>query len=881
MSVARIALFGTVVLLGAAVLAQQPPAPTRPTKAQVARWVAQLGDNDFNVREEASRLLWQAGEPAEPALQEALKGTDAEVSRRAREILDKFKWGLYPSTPRELVALITRYQQAEGDGKAAVVRDLLDVGPAGCRTLLKIVSAESSPENQKALRNQIASALSRALPRLLDQKELPLLDDLLAAGMEADEQLGIRNAAAWWLLTGQLDRKIEQYKALATGKDKGREVEILVLLHRAGGDLVAARETARRAEREDLVNALLYEVGDWKEEAWPLGPIGDGREIEKLGYRAACRRLAGRHKEFEEVLAEIRKRTEKVPADNSGELLHLAKVLLLNHQPNEALALLARSKGHTVARFEILMEQHKFAEALTLIEKAATDNPGQADLELRQAELLGVLGEKDKARAIFARYFGQLKPEAEVSWAAQLLESEVAAGLLDDAFKHAVQAMTVSRAGPDQFFAALFPRRDDTAQSLWVSLRRLFPQEDAGARMNRLRRLMNGQATRQELAKAVGADITLLAGDGWQALALATVACRQEDLARQCLDKAGTTDALLLQGDLLACAKKWDEATQLYARVWEKDRSPLALYLSGKAMVRAGQRQEGKRRMELARLLPLGNESARQAFALGLATRGDRSGALREFELLFRLSTPGSGLADNAMARVATYADQLGQQLLAADFHERFTLNTLGANHNLWSFGAYISTSAWICRERIQGLLAAGKVNEVLLLLARAEEIWPGRDHLAAIAVPALERLGHKKEADELFARTIAVHENVLRQFPRCAAAHENLAWASAGCQRNLDAALKHAQKAVELVEPAPQNAYFFTTLAEVYLQRGDQTRAVEMARKAVQLEPHLAMYRLRLKRVAAGDPKAPLLSPLIFGDPKGRPLPFAEDEGD
>src|SRR5262249_14747149 len=151
--------------------------------------------------------------------------------------------------------------------------------------------------------------------------------------------LGLRNAAACWLLTGRIDKKIEHYKPLAASKDKAREAELLVQLYRARGDLVAARDTARRAGRGDLGNAMLYEVGDWKEESWPIGE-GAGREIEKLGYRAACRRLAGQHKAFEEVVAEIRKRAESVPADNGAELFHLAKVLLLNHRPNDALAIL-------------------------------------------------------------------------------------------------------------------------------------------------------------------------------------------------------------------------------------------------------------------------------------------------------------------------------------------------------------------------------------------------------------------------------------------------------------------------------------------------------------------------------------------------------------
>src|SRR2546423_1460347 len=78
------------------------PAPSAPTKEQIARWIQQLGDNQFDAREEASRKLWEAGQAAEAALQAAAKSDDAEVKRRAEELLEKFRWGIYPDTPKEV-----------------------------------------------------------------------------------------------------------------------------------------------------------------------------------------------------------------------------------------------------------------------------------------------------------------------------------------------------------------------------------------------------------------------------------------------------------------------------------------------------------------------------------------------------------------------------------------------------------------------------------------------------------------------------------------------------------------------------------------------------------------------------------------------------------
>ncbi len=258
----------------------------------------------------------------------------------------------------------------------------------------------------------------------------------------------------------------------------------------------------------------------------------------------------------------------------------------------------------------------------------------------------------------------------------------------------------------------------------------------------------------------------------------------------------------------------------------------------------------------------------------------------------FRLSKPGSLLADVALGRVAIFAHQRRDPLLAADDRERAILNTLDARQNFQNPRAYIQQPGLACLERIQGLLAAGKVAEALPLLARAEEIQPGFPDLAVAVVPSLERLGRKKEADELFARTIAVHENVLRRFSHCAAAHDAIARVSAGCRRNLDSALEHAQKAVEL---APENpADFLDTLAKVYFQRGEQARAIESQKKATQLEPLLTVYRQRLwpgRQVAVNLPRNTVkvrergYVTITWGGgwrvSAGYPLPFAEDEGD
>lgn len=56
---------------------------------QIARWIEQLGDDSYRVREEATAALGRAGLAAAEALKAALRHPDLEVRRRARWILGK------------------------------------------------------------------------------------------------------------------------------------------------------------------------------------------------------------------------------------------------------------------------------------------------------------------------------------------------------------------------------------------------------------------------------------------------------------------------------------------------------------------------------------------------------------------------------------------------------------------------------------------------------------------------------------------------------------------------------------------------------------------------------------------------------------------------
>ncbi|HEY7423723.1 MAG TPA: hypothetical protein VH682_05705 [Gemmataceae bacterium] len=162
--------------------------------------------------------------------------------------------------------------------------------------------------------------------------------------------------------------------------------------------------------------------------------------------------------------------------------------------------------------------------------------------------------------------------------------------------------------------------------------------------------------------------------------------------------------------------------------------------------------------------------------------------------------------------------------------------------------------SSEIHRLRACRFLAAGKEAEANREIDSALSAWPANINVAVTLVPELERRGHKKEADTLFKRCLEPHEKTCRDYPRCAESHNSAAWLSACCRRNLDKALEHAQKAVEL---SPHSATYFDTLAEIYFQRGNTGKAIDAVKHAIELEPKKSYYRKQLKRLEAGDPSA------------------------
>ncbi len=86
--------------------------------------VKQLGNDDFLIREEASKLVWRRGKPTLNALQEAVLSSNPELISRATELIRYVKVGISPDTSPRVTKFVQSFTGATDDQKGDILREL-------------------------------------------------------------------------------------------------------------------------------------------------------------------------------------------------------------------------------------------------------------------------------------------------------------------------------------------------------------------------------------------------------------------------------------------------------------------------------------------------------------------------------------------------------------------------------------------------------------------------------------------------------------------------------------------------------------------------------------------------------------------------------------
>jgi HEAT repeat protein/Flp pilus assembly protein TadD len=417
------------LLVAAAVAAAGQPDP-----AEIPELIRRLGDQEYAVREEATRRLRELGAAAREALQAAAKHEDAEVRDRARMLLRELRWGISPELKARLGGFaeqFERYLDSPQESRLRLLSELRNRAPdAAERYLLQAAEEEEEPRARAWLANLLGIYRSSAAQKAV-----------LAASRE--ENRYCRSAAATALAGFEDAEATARLVELLTDTDPTVRRAATESLGKRGSFAAACREQVakRLADGDETVRSAA---------AGALGRMGCGESLEELWKLVGDREVSVRVEALQAI-------GRLAPPGDAGCARRLAAALddqLPAVRAVALTALLAMRGRSEVPKLVALMDDGDTDIAAEAI-RALTVLGGEKEV----AELRKVLaaGEYRELRAEAARALIIMGDRQSLPAAAKLLSG-------DDATAASVVARALGLTGDLQWAAKLAE-----AQEHWKS----------------------------------------------------------------------------------------------------------------------------------------------------------------------------------------------------------------------------------------------------------------------------------------------------------------------------------------------------------------------------------------------------------------------------
>jgi tetratricopeptide (TPR) repeat protein len=843
-----------------------------PAESDISRWIAELGDSRYAVREQAIKKLWEAGPDAEPAVRKAAESADAEISRRAKQLVEKYDWGIFPGTPPDVVTQIGRYRGSDDDGKRQAIRALISLGRPGYPSVGRLAARAESVTERAAIGEAMSMALRDVLPRHVRTGDMMAAEELLDACLMIDAAAIVDQYVAVVLLTGRMtEARVLWSERLKQGRP--RAVDVAYALARAAGDFSTARSIAEAARRPELVEQTLWDMADWKGLATrdllatqdrPQTPAHD------LSLTALLQRLAGDSNNSAKSLDSLRQL--KPQLDDVSERLVAAHGLLANERILLSLDSLKSMGMMRAEQFTLQFSRGDYAAALATAEQQTPEiaMDRRALLRLRAASANVQLGNIDRARAAFEEAAQNTIAPTDGQGLVFVLRFEKAVGLKDLMREQATRFLTSAsqHAMPENsdpaalILEVILPNRGSEAAAWWRFFRNRDAKETASTTLKRVEAMLpaagSAQPVSPELATAFLAtfppDSPKDHVRGLHAMAKAYAAGGQEDLARRCLeqaiDSADTVPNRFKLAEFERIQRQYDQAAEAYRAAAEKQPTrPLLLYLQARCLAEAGRADEAKTIADMAFRLSVGKHYDRVQLADELVRHGLLSEARREREFVLRAVGCREHFASFLQWSEAQDAAAHHDYARAADLFDRVLAAWLRFGVVELSMTQDVLRSARLNRARAE--LEAGHADAAIAHANVAIDVQPIDVSIPIQLYAGLVKLGRKADADALYDKVATLHRQRITEFPDSSLLLNNLAWCSACCHRDLDEALRLATRASQLQPHLPG---YFDTLAEVCHQSGDRAASLMAIKHALDLDPTNAYYKSQLRRIEAGD---------------------------
>lgn len=861
-----------LLLTALCLLALAAPAPSEPL-ANLPQAVAQLGAEEFQLREQASHWLWSQGAAAIPTLKAAVTHPDAEVRLRARVILDKLELGITPDSPPDIYPKIDRFRRGDVSAKLRSLQEL--IAQKQIDLAIRLTEGEPPGDDRNQLYNYLAGQFPQLVGDAVRSGNLDLAEKLLLPGSAVETQL--ERLAAFYRLTGRLGDRLTAAKTAFAAQPSSDNALRLFWFARAQGDVELASAALPQVSNARLKFAYYLEQADYRAALQVLDdPTLALQPLEKITLRAGLQHRAGDAQAATAALDQI----PALLANSTSDTWQAAEAYFAAERPKEALNLL--HKTIPAAAFYYHFYRHEYEQAFALaqitpgkkLDRAWLAGLPEGGLVKTQmligretyardiARALHYVGRLEEAKAICDALREEARKPSSTAWNA-LVHGEVLMGERKQALADASEALASGRTTADAIlnhFYADDKKKQSLLRYFYVQLARGgWPKSEVLPVLDRVllghklqtpdeKRLQASLATLQIEASHTAllqlGELALVRGERPAALDLFSKAV-----------SAGSTEAAVRLGDLAAEDQRWDEAAKWYATAYEKiDGWIYVRYLHGRALEKSGRVEEGRKQQQLAEMLAL-SPTSRYSLAFSLRERNLSAEAAQQLELSLFTASPTTNAAQSAGQLLGNMIYKEDPQR-SAILWDRWQLSMLQTNFNYTLHESYLNDPTVIHRARAVALQRAGKQAAAAEEFLRALDFAPGNIRIVEEAVLQFDAAGAKVEADRIYDRCAATYGAIINSYPQSSVHRRFLALLSARTKRRLDDALVWAKESVAL---RPDLGTCYETLAEVHFARGELDQALAANAQADKTEPDSAKrYAEQRQRFTRPRPPQP-----------------------
>ena len=731
-------LLGVSLVLPLSLKAQDAKESPAPTKEDILQAIEDLASSEFLKREKAAKLLWNAGRAAEGPLAEAVaKEENLEAKLRAEQILSKFKLGIYPDTPPELVETLKQFQTANPGQRRMILSRLMQQQEfeTVANLLGNIAGEERNILIQTLFRNANASSLVTPFLVSGNTKRAEAVLDILSQRRGNEGIL-----AAYHYFSGSIDKAIDSISK----SDDPHKPEKLISLYRAKGDMEAALEAAEGipdlTQKNLAIRSIKISQGDIR--AY-LESLNVGQVEERLAMDLTLAQLDNDQvkadAKTQELLDLVKENPDSIGfvtksliiGDRTEDLLtyvktkshdRTAELLFAQRRPGDLLDYLGiENQSEIAAHFTKLCEElEKKLDDLSDFEAVKRRVESMAILihlarlhlrsgYLKEADRLFIeLGDAmiaSKTRAdelgfLIERAGESLRTKATIILAEKAVRewpatgARVVAGLpLDDAANWwgAVNFLKAENSLEERFalFLDLYPGELENPETEVEE-----PTEEQVAK---------AKAFISEVLKAAEEKrgINFFPGIGLRAEALGLTELAEEAFLKHAgreldRDEDGLNPEkfapLRALGDFYVRQENWEAAVSAFekASAIKSNRDPVSVYTLSWAQKNAGMEEKAAENLKIARMLPLGDTEARGRLAEEMIERGDLDLSFVEWEYIFRTAAPDDmqqGRAAQILARKAASEDEWE---MAANYYDRLLFSTLPYGPSFTKISSYL-----------------------------------------------------------------------------------------------------------------------------------------------------------------------------------------------